>query len=115
MKKLLTLLLLTSSVELYAQSFVAPAPKLDLKAYILIEPQTGTVIAEYNSDDRIEPASMTKIMTSYIAADQITNNDNETLSDKVKISEKHILALLPTVSRCLYKIWTQMWDELWTT
>jgi len=88
MKKLLTLLLLTSSLELYAQSFVAPAPKLDLKAYILIEPQTGTVIAEYNSDDRIEPASMTKIMTSYIAADQITTNDNETLSDKVKISEK---------------------------
>jgi D-alanyl-D-alanine carboxypeptidase (penicillin-binding protein 5/6) len=87
MKKLLTLLLLTSSIELYAQSFVAPAPKLDLKAYILIEPQTGTVIAEYNSDLNVEPASMTKIMTSYIVADQI-GNDLINLNDSVLISEK---------------------------
>ena len=84
---LLTLLLLTSSLELYAQSFVAPAPKLDLKAYILIEPQTGTVIAEYNSDLNVEPASMTKIMTSYIVADQI-GNDLINLNDSVLISEK---------------------------
>jgi D-alanyl-D-alanine carboxypeptidase (penicillin-binding protein 5/6) len=87
MKKLLTLLLFTSCLELYSQSFVAPAPKLDLKAYILIEPQTGTVIAEYNSDLHVEPASMTKIMTSYVVADQI-GNDLISLNDSVLISEK---------------------------
>ena len=87
MKKIFTLLLFTSCLELYAQSFVAPAPKLDLKAYILIEPQTGTVIAEYNSDLHVEPASMTKIMTGYVVADQI-GNDLISLNDSVLISEK---------------------------
>ena len=87
MKKIFTLLLFTSCLELYAQSFVAPAPKLDLKAYILIEPQTGTVIAEYNSDLHVEPASMTKIMTGYVVADQI-GNDLIGLNDSVLISEK---------------------------
>ncbi len=87
MKKIFTLLLFTSCLEIYAQSFVAPAPKLDLKAYILIEPQTGTVIAEYNSDLHVEPASMTKIMTSYVVADQI-GNDLINLNDSVLISEK---------------------------
>jgi D-alanyl-D-alanine carboxypeptidase (penicillin-binding protein 5/6) len=87
MKKIFTLLLITSCLELYAQSFVAPAPKLDLKAYILIEPQTGTVIAEYNSDLHVEPASMTKIMTGYVVADQI-GNDLINLNDSVLISEK---------------------------
>ena len=87
MKKIFILLLFTSCFELYAQSFVAPAPKLDLKAYILIEPQTGTVIAEYNSDLHVEPASMTKIMTGYVVADQI-GNDLINLNDSVLISEK---------------------------
>ena len=87
MKKIFTLLLFTSCLEIYAQSFVAPAPKLDLKAYILIEPQTGTVIAEYNSDLHVEPASMTKIMTGYVVADQI-ENDLINLNDSVLISEK---------------------------
>jgi len=87
MKKIFTLLLFTSCLEIYAQSFVAPAPKLDLKAYILIEPQTGTVIAEYNSDLHVEPASMTKIMTGYVVADQI-GNDLISLNDSVLISEK---------------------------
>jgi D-alanyl-D-alanine carboxypeptidase (penicillin-binding protein 5/6) len=53
----------------------------------LLEPNTGTVIAEFNSDDAIEPASMTKIMTSYVVADQI-DNGLISLDDEVLISEK---------------------------
>jgi D-alanyl-D-alanine carboxypeptidase (penicillin-binding protein 5/6) len=85
MKKLLIPLLLTNII--YAQSFVPDAPELDLKSYILIEPNTNTVIAEFNSDSEIEPASMTKIMTSYVVADQIAN-DLISLDDQVLISEK---------------------------
>jgi D-alanyl-D-alanine carboxypeptidase (penicillin-binding protein 5/6) len=48
MKKLLTLPLLTS-IFVFGQSFVPDAPELDLKSYILIEPNTNTVIAEFNS------------------------------------------------------------------
>ena len=85
MKKLLIPLLITNII--YAQSFVPDAPELDLKSYILIEPNTNTVIAEFNSDSEIEPASMTKIMTSYVVADQIAN-DLISLDDQVLISEK---------------------------
>jgi D-alanyl-D-alanine carboxypeptidase (penicillin-binding protein 5/6) len=60
---------------------------LDVKSYILLEPNTGTVIAEFNSDNPIEPASMTKIMTSYVVADQISNG-LISLEDDVLISEK---------------------------
>ena len=70
-----------------SQSFVPNAPELDLKSYILIEPNTNTVIAEFNSSDLIEPASMTKVMTGYVVADQIKNN-LISLDDEVLISEK---------------------------
>ena len=86
MKNLLVLPLLTSMVA-FGQSFVPDAPELDLKSYILIEPNTNTVIAEFNSSSEIEPASMTKIMTVYVTADQISNN-LISIDDEVLISEK---------------------------
>ena len=85
MKKLLIPLLITNII--YAQSFVPDAAELNLKSYILIEPNTNTVIAEFNSKSEIEPASMTKIMTSYVVADQIAN-DLIYIDDQVLISEK---------------------------
>ena len=72
MKKLL-FTLLSTSIFVQSQSFVPDSPELDLKSYILIEPNTNTVIAEFNSESQIEPASMTKIMTSYVVADQIAD------------------------------------------
>ena len=86
MKKLLIIPLLTSAFA-FGQSFVPDAPELDLKSYILIEPNTNTVIAEFNSTSEIEPASMTKIMTAYVAADQISN-ELISVDDEVLISEK---------------------------
>ena len=72
MKRLLLSLIFVSS-SLLSQSFVPNAPELNLKSYILLEPNTNTVIAEFNSDELIEPASMTKVMTGYVVADQIEN------------------------------------------
>ena len=86
MKKILIIPLLTT-VFAFGQSFVPDAPELDLKSYILIEPNTNTVIAEFNSTLEIEPASMTKIMTAYVAADQISN-ELIAVDDEVLISEK---------------------------
>ena len=86
MKIIILLTLLTSNI-LLGQSFVPNAPELDLKSYILVEPNTNTIIAESNSDGLVEPASMTKVMTAYVVADQI-NNDLINLDDKVLISEK---------------------------
>jgi len=86
MRKLLLSLLFTSNF-LLAQSFVPNAPDLNLKSYILIEPTSNTVIAESNSNGLVEPASMTKVMTAYVVADQVKNN-LISLDDEVLISEK---------------------------
>ena len=49
--------------------------------------KTNTIIASFNEDAPIEPASMTKVMSSYVVADQIKNNFLD-LEDMVLISEK---------------------------
>ena len=41
-------------------------PSLSSQAYILLDAQTGTVLAQSGADERYEPASLTKIMTTYL-------------------------------------------------
>ena len=86
MKKLLLLAFISTNFIL-SQSFVPNPPELNLKSYILIDPHTNKVIAESNSNGQIEPASMTKVMTAYVVADQIKNN-LISLDDEVLVSEK---------------------------
>ena len=86
-KNLFTTLCLSMCVFLSAQSFIPNPPSLDVKSFILIEPKTNTIIASFNEDAPIEPASMTKVMSSYVVADQIKNNFLD-LEDMVLISEK---------------------------
>ena len=88
MKKFIYFLLITPfCFDVVAQSMVPKAPKLNLSSYILIEASTNTVIAEFNSNNQIAPASMTKVMSGYVIADQIANG-SISLDDKVLISEK---------------------------
>tara|TARA_B100001113_G_C21049104_1_gene595891 strand:- start:24 stop:1181 length:1158 start_codon:yes stop_codon:yes gene_type:complete len=88
MKKIFYLILLASfSLDGLTQSMVPKAPKLNLDSYILLEATTNTVVAEFNSDNQISPASMTKVMTGYVIADQIATGAIS-LDDKVLISEK---------------------------
>ena len=88
MKKIIYLILLTPfCIDLFAQSMVPKAPKLNLDSYILLEANTNTVIAEFNSENQISPASMTKVMSGYVIADQIANGAIS-LDDKVLVSEK---------------------------
>ena len=88
MKKLIYFLLLTPlCIDSLAQSMVPKAPKLNLSSYILLEASTNVVIAEFNSDNQIAPASMTKVMSGYVIADQIASGAIS-LDDEVLISEK---------------------------
>ena len=82
-----SLLLFPLCIDLAAQSMVPQAPKLDLSSYILLEASTNTVLAEFNSDNQIAPASMTKVMSGYVIADQIASGAIS-LDDEVLISEK---------------------------
>ena len=62
-------------------------PKLKAKAYILLDFNSQEVIAELKSDDKVEPASLTKMMTSYVVEQELIQG-NIQLSDMVRISEK---------------------------
>jgi len=83
----ITALLLFTSVYSSAQNLLPRPPQINVTSYILVEPVTGKVLAEFNADDQIEPASMTKVMTGYIAADQLQRNLVRA-DDEVLISTK---------------------------
>ena len=68
-------------------AIIPAAPQLSAEAYILIDGSTGSILAEHNSEQRLPPASLTKIMTSYIGALQIRNGVID-LSDEVSVSVK---------------------------
>jgi serine-type D-Ala-D-Ala carboxypeptidase (penicillin-binding protein 5/6) len=63
------------------------APDIAASSFILIDAATGQIIMEQNSDEALPPASLTKIMTAYVAEYEI-DNGNLTLDDQVFISEK---------------------------
>ncbi|MFT5562898.1 MAG: D-alanyl-D-alanine carboxypeptidase (penicillin-binding protein 5/6) [Litorivivens sp.] len=84
---LLTLLLLTASYAVSAQSITPAAPQLAAEGYLLIDADTGHVLVEYNSVQRLPPASLTKIMTSYIISAELRQG-TVTLEEEVDISVK---------------------------
>ena len=82
-------LLLASMVLLSTQVFSAPIPKApnaDVQSYILIDYDSGMVIASKNPDLMLPPASITKIMTSYLAFTELQNKTLD-LKDEVLVSE----------------------------
>ena len=66
---------------------VPEAPPLEADAYILMDAATGQVIAEHDADQRRSPASITKVMTSYVAFEEIAAG-RAAMDDEVLISEK---------------------------
>jgi D-alanyl-D-alanine carboxypeptidase (penicillin-binding protein 5/6) len=69
-----------------AAAIIPSAPKIPAKAYVLMDFQSGSVLAQTNHDQRIEPASLTKIMTAYAVFHELKNGSIK-LEDKVLISE----------------------------
>ena len=80
------ILLLLVSIEIYAAPVIIPAPpKLAANGYLLIDASTGKVLVAHNGEQRLPPASLTKIMTSYVAAKQLALG-TISLEDQVDIS-----------------------------
>lgn len=106
-KKALTSLLLTSSVILSSSSIIAApaatvlttptanpapviiptAPSLNAKGYVLMDANSGVIIASKNMHKRMPPASLTKLMTLYVTS-QALKQGQISLDSKVRISKK---------------------------
>ncbi|WP_422645999.1 serine hydrolase [Xenorhabdus innexi] len=54
-----------ASTSLYAMDEPA-APEVDAKSYVLMDYASGKILASNNADERLDPASLTKMMTSYV-------------------------------------------------
>ena len=69
--------LLALGLSLFAfQSFAADvpaAPALEASAYLFFDAQSGQILTSKNPDARIEPASLTKLMTAYLTFDALKN------------------------------------------
>ena len=66
MPVLRALLLLLASALVHAQQ-VATVPPIAAKAYVLVDYNSGQTLVSQNPQQRIEPASLTKLMTAYVA------------------------------------------------
>lgn len=64
-----------------------PAPPVDADSWLLADFDSGWVIAAANSDARIEPASLTKLMTGYLVFDALARGEIGR-QDEVLVSEK---------------------------
>ncbi|MDM8566270.1 D-alanyl-D-alanine carboxypeptidase family protein [Candidatus Halobeggiatoa sp. HSG11] len=106
MKLLLPLLLY--SIQVTAITLVPTPPSVTADAYILQDFHSGRVLMEKNINKRIEPASLTKLMTAYLVFKKLKAGKIK-LDDTVTISEK---AWRMTGSRMYLEVNTQVSVEL---
>lgn len=79
--------LLISLSTVHAADPMAPAaPDVDARAWILMDYHSGKVLAEGNADEKLDPASLTKLMTSYVVG-QALKAGKIHLDDKVTVGK----------------------------
>ena len=66
---------------------VPAAPQLGAKSYLLVDFNSQRILVEHNADMRVEPASITKLMTAYVVFSEL-DQGNITLEETVPISER---------------------------
>ena len=87
-KLLATLALCLPSLMAMANPKPIPAPPaINAKAYLMVEAHSGKVIAEKDAALRVEPASITKLMTAFVVFSKLQEGQLR-LEDPVLISEK---------------------------
>jgi len=66
---------------------VPAAPQLAAESYVLMDFNSGRMLVEHNPDMRVEPASITKLMTAYVVFNGLAEGKLK-LDDTVPVSEK---------------------------
>lgn len=86
--RLLLSLILAVSVQSisWAQPIIPAAPDLAARSWILIDANTGKVLTEHDSELQLPPASLTKMMTAYLAFEEV-DSGRLSLDEEVLVSE----------------------------
>jgi len=95
----------------HAITIIPEAPQINAKGYILMDFTTGKVIAQSNADMQLAPASLTKMMTSYIIGKELKSG-NISNDDKVAISENAWAKNFPDSSKMFIEVGTEVSVEL---
>lgn len=80
-------LALTAALPAQAALPMPAPPAVNASGYLLMDFNSGQIIAEGNARERLEPASLTKLMTSYIVFNELRLG-NVKLTDEVPVSER---------------------------
>ena len=83
MLRFISLMLL--SMPLFAVSLTPAHPVINADAYLVMDFDTGRILIEHNIDQRLPPASLTKLMTAYILAEEVKHG-RISLDDQVTVS-----------------------------
>ena len=85
MLRFVLLLLLYTPITSVAGTIVPAPPSVNAAAYLLMDFQSGDILVEHNVDESLEPASLTKLMTAYVLAEEI-DAGRLSLDDNVTVS-----------------------------
>ncbi|MBE0505617.1 MAG: D-alanyl-D-alanine carboxypeptidase [Marinospirillum sp.] len=80
-------LVLFLSLSAQAQVMIPAPPQIAATSWVLMDAHSGKIIAEHRADEQLPPASLTKMMTSYLLEYEIKRG-NVQLDDMVRVSEK---------------------------
>ncbi|MBL4607767.1 MAG: D-alanyl-D-alanine carboxypeptidase [Pseudomonadales bacterium] len=81
------LMLAVSQAFSAGPSLIPAPPQVAASSYLLMDANTGNIIVEYNGQQQLPPASLTKMMTAYVASHELAKK-NITKEDTVRISIK---------------------------
>lgn len=100
------------SATFSASSFAAPtvipdAPQIAAKGYVLMDYHSGKILAEKEMNTKLSPASLTKMMTSYVIGQEL-NRGNISLDDDVVISENAWAKNYPDSSKMFIEVGTSV-------
>ncbi|MCL6269128.1 D-alanyl-D-alanine carboxypeptidase [Sansalvadorimonas sp. 2012CJ34-2] len=81
------MLVVSSMASALPAGLIPAPPKVAAKSYILLDADSGEILAESNSDEAMPPASLTKMMTAYVVENELASG-NISRNDLVTVSEK---------------------------
>lgn len=94
---------LFSSLVNATPSVVPDAPQIAAKGYVLVDFNSGKILAKKNEHKHLPPASLTKMMTSYVIGQEIKQG-NISLDDKVVVSENAWAKNFPGSSKMFIEV-----------
>jgi len=98
-----TSILFSSLVNAAAPSVIPDAPQIAAKGYILVDYHSGKIIAQKNAHQRLAPASLTKLMTTYVIGQEIKQG-HITPDDTVVVSKNAWAKNFPGSSKMFIKV-----------